>query len=145
MKMARVKNSKAFRSIATISRMELLSLETTCTCEQVGNDSFRLYCTDAADCQYCDENETVCAEYSQNGALINQRGLFVSFSDTFNYISGRDDTIIIEDNGLGCAVTINGETCSKYEIVDCQQESSGPGLNYAIDCSKVLLCAASYL
>jgi hypothetical protein len=101
MKMARVKNSKAFRSIATISRMELLSLETTCTCEQVGNNSFRLYCTDAADCQYCDENETVCAEYSQNGALINQRGLFVSFSDTFDYISGRDDTIIIEDNGLG--------------------------------------------
>jgi hypothetical protein len=37
------------------------SLETTCTCEQLGNNSFGLFCTDAVGCQCCDKNETVCA------------------------------------------------------------------------------------
>jgi hypothetical protein len=76
--------------------------------------------------------------------LIKQFGFFVSFLDTFNYILGSDKTLTIEDNGSGCAVKVNGEECSKCEIVDCQQEASEPGVNYVIDCSNVLLCEASY-
>jgi hypothetical protein len=123
------------------------SLETSCTCEKLVDGGYEMACSDAVDCQYCDRSKSLCADYSQYSAYINRFGSFVSYSDTFDYISGRNETIVIKDDRSDCTVTIDGVACSKCEIVECptkETSDSDPGTTYAIDCSNVLEREATY-
>ena len=114
------------------------SLDTSCACQELGRRRFGLLCSDYAECYYCDQEKRICASYYQYGASINRFGIFTSFTDTFVYIKGRADILSMEDDGVGCSVKVNGETCQGCEHVDCGHENPGPGVNYAIDCSNIM-------
>ncbi len=127
------------------------SVETACSCEEDNDLRYELSCADDAaltGCRYCDETSTVCATYSQYSAMINRFGQLVSFTDQFEYTSGRNETLALTDYGYGCTVSIDGKECQRCEIVDACQEDGVtvdlPGNNYDIDCSNVLNREALY-
>jgi hypothetical protein len=121
------------------------SLETSRIRKKLDNGGYKMACSDAIDCQYCKRSKSLCANYSQHSAYINRFGLFILYSNTFDYIYGRNKTIVMKDDRSGCTVTIHGAACSKCKIVDCPStENSSPGTKYAIDCLNVLEPEATY-
>jgi hypothetical protein len=122
------------------------SVKTICSCNEDTDLRYELSCADdtaLTGCQYCDETRTICATYSQYSAMINQFGQLVSFTDQFEYTSGRNETLVLTDYGYGCTVSIDGKECQRCEIVDdCQEDGAEvdlpAGNNYDIDCSNAL-------
>lgn len=113
----------------------------SCECSSVGNGGYELICTDADDCSLCtDKSGSLCADFVEHRAKINRFGSFLYHYDTFSYIAGSNDTLVIKDNGFECEVSINGEICSSCAFADCE-DSETP---YFIDCSNVLGELATY-
>ncbi len=118
-----------------------LSIETTCACNSTELGGYELICNSLEDCQFCDPSGSICAYYTEHLNEINSFGSSVARVDTFEYISGRDEVVVIHDNKIQCQVTINGEACELCTYTDCDEEG---GRSYFIDCSSRLGENATY-
>jgi hypothetical protein len=104
-------------------RQELLGREagrsTECECSTNALADGRLLTCSHSDCQYCNFDGSVCAT-NTFGASIGRFGQISAEFDGFQYIEGgRSELVVVEDFGIGCRVTVDGEECSGCQLVTC--------------------------
>jgi hypothetical protein len=111
---------------------------TTCECLELdASGKFALTCADLS-CSYCNSDRSICALRVAYGTRINSFGLSTGFYETFKYITGIDDVLLVEDTASGCKIAVNGQVCSSCTTVTCTDEASGFTFGgFAIDCSNV--------
>ena len=105
---------------------------TVCRCDE-GEHGTTLFCADT-DCQFCNDEGTTCQVDVGYGGLIGNFGFFVSNFQTFEYILGRQERVLLEqvraDNS--CSFSVDGRKCESCDVVECADST----LRYNIQCEN---------
>jgi hypothetical protein len=106
----------------------------TCDCSESEDGTISLICSST--CLYCNSLSTVCVGDESFGTTVNATGDIVSEWESYRYLEGRNETLLVEYNDNStCAVTINDSmVCSSCEVVTCADGTPG----YSVDCQNVV-------
>ena len=92
---------------------------TVCRCQD-GDHGTILTCADTT-CQFCNDDGTTCQVDVAYGGVIGNFGFFVSNFQTFDYILGREERVLLEqvraDNS--CSFSVDGRKCQSCDVVEC--------------------------
>jgi Leucine-rich repeat (LRR) protein len=105
---------------------------TSCACSEGGKT---LTCSDST-CESCNADGSVCVTNNDYGYIFDETtGEPVSFRNTFQYVKGRDETIVFSRvfSEEQCEVTVNGEKCDSCSTITCASGYNG----YAVQCENV--------
>ena len=107
-----------------------------------GNGRTYLSCIDT-NCQSCNTDQSVCGVSTSYGYTYKANGLWETFTNTFDYTVGRNDTIVFQKNWYDdwtydCEVTLNGEKCNT-----CVEQTCLDGFTaYQVNCENVIILNA---
>jgi hypothetical protein len=100
-----------------------------CECSRSeDDDQTKLTCVDTT-CQYCNDEGTVCSEFSYGG-LYSVLGELTSSFEAHEYIKGRSEQVLYSyDLNNQCTMSVEGVDCTSCEIVTCTEgENAGEEL-----------------
>jgi hypothetical protein len=113
---------------------------TVCECttgSNSNNGTATLSCVDTQR-QSCHLNGNVCSMNERYQYRYDEDGFGTNFHSTFQYVVGRNDTVVLErfvlpDFTLFCEVTVNGQVCNERWYSICLDQFSG----IVVDCENV--------
>ena len=119
--------------------------EDVCNCTLSSETGYyELVCTDPELCHFCSDDSATaaCADSTERRVELNHFGSSIARIESYQWVSGRDEVLVLRDTDVECQVTVDGEVCSSCTHTTECSTTDVRGLS--IDCSNVLGVNATF-